>query len=38
VNAFISKFHQEEGFKKLAEKYLPAETEAFEKLKIPFML
>ena len=38
VNAFLLEFHRKGGFEKLADKYLPTEKSAFEKLKIPFML
>lgn len=38
VNAFLTRFRLEGGFAKLADKYLPAEKSAFEKLRIPFLL
>lgn len=38
VDAFISAYRSEGGFNKLADKYLPAEKAAFEKLGIPFIL
>lgn len=37
INAFIKKFRADGGFDKLAEKYLPAQKQAFERLGVPFV-
>jgi polar amino acid transport system substrate-binding protein len=37
VNAFITHFQKEDGFKKLGERYLPEQFEAFKKMGIPFL-
>lgn len=37
VNRFIQHFHDEGGFNKLADKYLPEQKAAFQRLGVPFV-